>query len=228
MENNLPQNKNQYNFKSELPALLILALAWAAGWYFYTHFPAVVVSHWNFNGVPDGWSGKAANALGIPGLLTGMYLLFTFLPLIDPRKNRYPEFIGVYRKFKNLILLVLFTVMMATGLYNLGYNIKIQFVVPTVIGLLLIVIGNYMGKIKPNWFMGIRTPWTMSSENVWNKTHRVGGYLFILFGLLVILAPLLPKTYGLAVFLAGAVFMVLGTFGYSYWVYRKEMANNKQ
>ncbi|MBI5530213.1 MAG: SdpI family protein [Candidatus Doudnabacteria bacterium] len=215
----------KYELKKELFSLLILGLAWAAGWYFYQHFPATVVTHWNFNGTPDAWGSKSTNAWGIPGLLTGMYLLFTFLPQIDPRKDRYPEFLGVYRKFKNLILLVLFVVMLAAGFYNLGYNIKIQYVVPTLVGLLLIVIGNYMGKIKPNWFMGIRTPWTMSSENVWNKTHRVGGYAFIFYGLMIILSPFLPKVFGLSILLLGVAIMVIGTFGYSYWAYRKEQVS---
>ncbi|MFA5991675.1 MAG: SdpI family protein [Candidatus Doudnabacteria bacterium] len=222
-----PSKNMKYEFKKELPALLILAVAWLAGWYFYMHFPDRVVTHWNFAGTPDSWGSKTTNAWAMPGVLTGMYLLFTFLPLVDPRKDRYPEFMNVYRMFKNIIMLVFLAVLLASGAYNLGYNIKIQYVVPTIIGLLMIVLGNYMGKIKPNWFVGIRTPWTLSSENVWNKTHRVGGYAFVLFGLLIILSPFLPQTFGLITFIGGAALMVLGTFGYSYWAYRKEVTSSK-
>ncbi len=212
----------KYELKKEIPALFIVALSWLMGWYFYLHFPEQVVTHWNFSGAPDSWGKGTTNAWAMPGLLTGMYLLFTFLPQVDPRKDRYPEFMNVYRIFKNLILLVLLIVLLASGAYNLGYNVKIQYVVPTVIGILMLVLGNYMGKIKPNFFVGIKTPWTLSSENVWNKTHRVGGYAFILFGLMIMLSPFLPQTYGLAVFIGGAVVMLFGTFGYSYWAYRQE------
>jgi uncharacterized membrane protein len=211
-----------YNFKKELPSFIILAIAWVAGWYFYQHFPAQVVTHWNFYGQPDAWGGKTANAWMFPGILTAMYILFSILPNFDPRKDRYPEFGKVYSLFKNIFLLVMLIVMLAAGLYNLGYNVQIQYVVPTVIGLLMIVIGNYMGKIKPNWFMGIRTPWTLSSENVWNKTHRVGGYAFIVFGLILIVVPFLPAALGLTAFVAGILIVTFGTFVYSYLVYRQE------
>lgn len=222
-----PSKNMKYEFKKELPAILMVLASWVLGWYFYMHFPDRVVTHWNFAGTPDAWGSKTTNVWAMPGLLTGMYLLFTVLPLVDPRKDRYPEFIGVYRIFKNIIMLVLLAVILASGAYNLGYNIKIQYVIPTIIGLLMIVLGNYMSKIKPNWFMGIRTPWTMSSENVWNKTHRVGGYAFILFGLLIILSSFLPKVLGLIAFILGIMIVTVGTFGYSYWVYRQEIANSK-
>jgi len=212
----------KFTLKKELPSFLLLALAWIAGWYFFQHFPDRVVSHWNFYGQPDGWSGKTANAWGFPGLLTFMWLLLTFLPYLDPKKERYQEFEKVYRIFKNLILAVVFIIMLAGGLYNLGYNIKIQYVVPATVGLLMIVMGNYMGKLKPNWFVGIRTPWTISSENVWNKTHRMGGYMFVIFGLLIIVTPLLPQTYGLIAFGLGIFLVIFATLFYSYWVYRKE------
>lgn len=216
----------RYNFKKELPSIVLVLASWALGWYFFNHFPATVVSHWNFAGVPDGWSKGTTNALAIPGVLTGMYLLFLFLPMVDPKKERYEEFGKTYNIFKTLLLFVMLLVYLSSGLFNLGYNIPIQYVVPTLIGLLMMVLGNYMGKIKPNWFMGIRTPWTMSSENVWVKTHRMGGYAFILFGLLIIITPFLPKMLGLFAFALGVAIAVFGTFGYSYWVYRQE-SNSK-
>lgn len=212
----------RYNIKKEFPALLMLGLAWLAGWYFYMNFPDRVVTHWNFAGTPDSWGKGTTNALAIPSVITGMYLLFLFLPMLDPKKERYEEFGKVYNIFKTLLLLVMLLVFTLTGLFNLGYNISIQYTIPTLIGILMIILGNYMGKIKPNWFVGIKTPWTLSSENVWNKTHRMGGYAFILFGLLIILAPFLPKVLGLIAFILGILTVTVGTFGYSYWVYRQE------
>lgn len=214
-----------YNLKKELPSLLLVLISWALGWYFYSHFPAKVVTHWNFYGEPDAWGKGSVNALVFPGILTGMYLLFFMLPKFDPKKDRYPEFEKVYTIFKFILLLVMTLVFLASGLFNLGYNVQIQYVIPTLIGILMIILGNYMGKLKPNWFVGIKTPWTLSSENIWNKTHRMGGYAFILFGILIILTPFLPKTLGFLAFGLGILLVTVGTFGYSYWLYRKE--NNK-
>lgn len=214
----------RYNLKKELPSIIMVLISWALGWYFFQNFPYTVVTHWNFYGQPDSWGKGTTHALVLPGVITGMYLLFLALPYLDPKKERYEEFKKVYTIFKNLLLLAMLIIFLASGFFNLGYNIKIQYVAPATIGLLMIILGNYMGKIKPNWFVGIKTPWTLSSENVWNKTHRMGGYAFILFGLLIILTPILPKALGFAAFFGGVALVIFGTFGYSYWIYRKEKA----
>jgi len=111
------------------------------------------------------------------------------------------------------------------GFSGLGYNISVSLWMPVLIGLLFIVMGNYLSKIKPNWFMGIRTPWTLSSEEVWNKTHRFGGKIFILGGLLMILEPLLPTNFQLAVFIITMVIILAGTVGYSLIAYLQEKKN---
>ena len=87
-----------YNLKKELPSILLVLISWALGWYFYSHFPAQVVTHWNFYGEPDAWGKGSVNALVFPGILTGMYLLFFMLPKFDPKKDRYPEFEKVYTR----------------------------------------------------------------------------------------------------------------------------------
>jgi len=227
MNENMPHEAESasdgtYNFKKELPAILIIIASWVLGWYFFQNFPDTVVTHWNFYGQADNWGKGTTNAIAIPLLITGMYLLFLVLPKLDPKKERYEEFKKVYAIFKTILMFVMFLVFLTSGLYNLGYNIPIRYVIPTIIGLLMIILGNYMGKIKPNWFVGIKTPWTLSSENVWNKTHRMGGYVFILFGLLILITPLLPKILGLIAFVSGILIITVGTFGYSYWLYRKE------
>jgi len=114
---------------------------------------------------------------------------------------------------------------MIIGLNGLGYNLPVGVIMPGLIGLLFIVLGNYLGKIKMNWFMGIRTPWTMSSENVWNKTHRFGGKMFILAGLLMIAQIFLPLNFRLPVFIFSIAVILFGTVGYSYLVYLREKKN---
>lgn len=202
--------------------MVILIVSWVMGGYFYANFPVRVASHWNFAGQVDGYSGRMGGAFGLPTLLCVMYILFLILPAIDPKRERYAEFDRYYRFLKTAIMATLLVVYTAMGLFNLGYPIKIGYVVSGSIGLLMTVLGSFMGKIKNNWFVGIRTPWTLSSERVWDKTHRVGGWLFIIYGLIIIVSPYLPAAWGVTIFIAGAVLLVFGTAGYSYWLYRHE------
>ncbi len=212
--------------KTEIWPLLMIILALAISYYFYPSLPDQVASHWNFRGQVDGWSSKQMHSLLLPGLMLGMYFLFLALPYLDPKKERYQEFAKVYHIFKSLMLTVLFVIYLAATLYNVGYGINIGLTVATTVGLLMIILGNYLSKIKKNWFMGIRTPWTLSSENVWNKTHRVGGWFFIIFGVIIILAPNLQPDLALYVFIGGALLATLGSFVYSYFVWRQEKKNN--
>ncbi len=157
-----------------------------------------------------------------------MYILFLILPSIDPRKERYAEFEKVYTIFKTMMVGVLFVVFILATLANLGYEANIGKVISVVIGIMMIVLGNYMGKIKNNYFVGIKNPWTLSSENVWNETHRFGGWTFIIFGLCIIITPYLPILYGTILFISGVLLTVLGTSIYSYILYKKEQKSIKK
>lgn len=212
----------KYSLKSEILPLLTIVFAWALGFYFYAHFPDRVVTHWNFAGEPNGYSGKAMGAFLIPGLLTGMYVLFLALPFLDPKRNRYEAFAGVYQIFKTAIIAALFAVFLVTGLNNLGAPVNINTTVPIIVGILFIVLGNFMGKVKQNWFVGVRLPWTLSSENVWNKTNRFGGWSMMAMGIIFLFTPLFPKSIAMFLFLGAVVLMTVGTTVYSYWLYRKE------
>jgi uncharacterized membrane protein len=208
--------------KTEIFPLVLLAACVALSFFFYANSPDIIATHWNFHGQPDGFSSRGFGSFFFPGLLIAMYLLLLFVPNLDPKKERYEEFAKTYNIFRHLLLAVLAIVYVATGIYNIGYKINIGIITAWTIAILMIVLGNYMGKIKKNWFFGIRTPWTLSSENVWNKTHRVGGKLFMIFGVILAIAPFLPETIALALFLSWVIVLVAGTFAYSYWLYRQE------
>lgn len=209
-------------FKSEIIPIIILIIVGIVTFVTYPMLPAQVASHWNFAGQVDGWTSKAFHAIFFPCLLLGVYLLLLFVPAADPRRERYTEFRGAYGIFRHMILIVLTIIYLAATFYNLGYPISVGKVVPWVIGIMMLVLGNYMSKIKFNWFVGVRTPWTLSSEAVWNKTHRVGGYLFMIFGVLIIIAPYLPNFWNALALFGGVVMLLVGTFLYSYIEYRKE------
>jgi len=210
------------NLKTEiLPTALIIIMA-VASVYFYQTFPETVPTHWNFQGEIDGWGSRATGAFAIPTMTLFIYLLMLLLPLIDPKKQRYSQFTRAYHIIKNLLIVFMALLYATIGASALGYFINVAMIIPMAIGILFIVLGNYMGKIKPNWFMGIRTPWTMSSESVWNKTHRMGGKVFIISGILLASNAFLPAQWRNFIFIFTILFILIGTIGYSYLVYQNE------
>lgn len=211
------------NLKSEIFPLALLAISAVASVYFYQHSPDIIVTHWNFRGQADGFASKGFGSFFFPGLLVFIYLLMLAVPFFDPKRDSYKEFEKPYQIFRYAFMVILSAVYWATGLYNIGYNINIGITVAFLVGLLMIIIGNYLGKLKKNWFVGIKTPWTLSSDDVWTKTHRLGGILFIIFGLVIMIAPFLPETFALIIFIGWTAALIFGTFGYSYWLYRKEL-----
>jgi len=215
-------NSIKPTFKTEVIPLLILAITLVASFYFYSVFPERVPVHWGITGQVDGWGSRATGAFVIPGMLVGMYILFLVLPYLDPKRERYEQFAKTYLTFRTLIISFLAVIYFIASLSALGYNISVGFWMPILVGLLFVFIGNFLAKVKMNWFMGIRTPWTMSSEEVWNKTHRAGSKMFILAGLLMMLTAFVAPIMKIVVFITAMVIILGGTIGYSYWLYRKE------
>ncbi len=211
--------------QSEFIPLALLVLTIAASVFFYNNLPERIAVHWNYAGQADGYGSGQTQAIVFPLLIIGMYLLFLLIPYLDPKKERYEQFSKIYHIFKSIIMGLMVVIYMIIGLNGLGYNLPVGVIMPGLVGLLFIVMGNYLGKIKMNWFMGIRTPWTLSSENVWNKTHRFGGKMFILSGLLMIAQIFLPLNFRLPVFIFSIAVILFGTVGYSYIVYLREKKN---
>jgi len=208
-------------FKTEILPIVLILLSIAASFYFYANFPDRVPTHWGLNGEVDGWSSKAFAAFFFPGLVLGIYLLFLGIPYLDPKKDRYAEFAKPYHIFKDFMVAFMTLTYFYTGLYGIGYQLPVTMVIPPAVGVLFLVIGNYLGKIKSNWFMGIRTPWTLSNEEVWNKTNRLGGKLFILSGLFMIFGAVLPPAIFFTTFIVVILVASLVPVIYSYILYRK-------
>ena len=210
------------NFKTEVIPVIIIIITTIASFYFYSRFPERVPTHWDFAGNVNGYSSRTVGAFLVPGMLVGMYLLFLAIPYIDPKKERYAQFRKVYHFFKAFLILFMAIIYFIASLNAMGYNIPVGSWVPLLVGVMFVGLGNYMGKIKPNWFMGIRTPWTLSSEEVWNKTHRFGGKVFMLGGVIMAVIGALPTGWQGPLFAADMVIILAGTVGYSYFAYLKE------
>ncbi|MDP2944274.1 MAG: SdpI family protein [bacterium] len=216
------KNPVKYSLRTEIWPLLILLAAIGLSLWAYPQLSARVITHWNFNGQANGWGSREFHAIFFPALLAAIYVLFIFLPKLDPLGARYQEFAGVYRAMRTLILLVLLVVFVAATLANLGYAINIGATVAGAVGLMMIILGNYFKKLKRNFFVGIRTPWTLSSDNVWDKTHLLGGRLFMLWGLGLILAPWLAPVAAFIILFGGMAVIIAWVCIYSYVLYKKE------
>ena len=155
------KNPIQPSLKTEIIPLTLIVLSFIASIYFYLHFPEKVPTHWNIRGEVDGYASKGFGAFFFPIMNVGIYLLLLFLPNIDPKKDRYVDFSKAYHMIKNFMIGFMTLIYFYTGFSGLGYKLfSITIIISIGLGLLFLVIGNYMGKVKSNWFIGIRTPWT--------------------------------------------------------------------
>ena len=159
-----------------------LVSAWA-----YPRLPPQVATHWNLRGQPDGYSAKLWAVLLLPLVILGLRGLLSVLPRIDPKGENYRKFAHTYWLIFNGVILFMGVLHLAILGYGLGAPVRMDRVASAGLGILLIVVGNYLTRVEPNWFIGIRTPWTLSSDGVWRRTHRVGGWIFVVGGALIVL-----------------------------------------
>lgn len=157
-----------------------------------------------------------------------MYVFFLILPRLDPRRERYSEFSDAYHLMKDVILFALLFIFLLTGLAGLGYSVDISFWVPIMIGALFIVMGFIMRQVKSNWFMGIRTPWTLSSEVVWQKTHQLAGRVMALSGVLIAATVLTElAVLKISLLVVAILIVAIGLPLYSYIIFRQEKRANQ-
>jgi uncharacterized membrane protein len=202
--------------------LVIAAVAIAISIWAYPQLPPTVATHWNLSGTPDGFSSRLTAVLIIPAIILGMTALFNALPKLDPRGENYAKFFGTYWLICNTVIaftLIAHAMIVASGI---GYPIRIDRLMPVGVGLLFIVLGNYLTRVEPNWFVGIRTPWTLSSDTVWRKTHRTGGYVMVLGGLLVAACAALPHGAFVPVLIVAILVMSVIPIGQSYILWKRE------
>ena len=211
------------SWRTELPqwALLVgmFGLA-AASW---TYLPERLPVHWDARGEADRYGSRAEALFLLPLISMGLYLLMIALPYFDPGRANYQRFAGAYNVIRLSLLGVLALIYGAMLLAFHGYGIRMESIVPLIMGVLLVVLGNFMGKIRPNWFVGIRTPWTLSSKLSWTRTHRLGGWLFIIMGLSMFASAFAgPRWLAITAMAVIPGLCVLWLVIYSYLVWRKD------
>ncbi|HEV3051206.1 MAG TPA: SdpI family protein [Longimicrobium sp.] len=199
----------------------------AAMWIFllavYSRLPQYLPTHWDAYGEADGWTGKPLGALMLPLMATATLVLIRLVRRVDPRSDNIDRFDGEWLLVNNLIVLFFALLEVATFGHALGWPLDEGRVVLVGVGLLFVGLGNYLPRIRSNWFMGIRTPWTMDNERVWRATHRVGGRTFVAAGIIMMLSAFLPPS-ARAVATVGAVALAAGVpLVYSYIAYRRDL-----
>ena len=199
---------------------LLTLVAWLIA---LPHLPATMPIHWGANGEADGFATKINAMILTVGIMVLIYFIIAFVPRIDPRKENYKYFSKTYNILLNAVLLLFFFVNMSTILQGLGYNVPMSYIAPIMAGLVFIIIGNFLQRVRSNYFMGIRTPWTLSNETVWKKTHRLSGKLFFIGGLLILISAFLPDGYKSVIMWGSIVLCVAIPYLYSYLAYKKEM-----
>ena len=216
------------NFKTEWFSLSLILISIISGFYFWQNFPARVASHWGINGQADGYSGPLLAAFMLPLMMLAMYIVFIIVPYLDPKKDQYLAFASIYHKFKDLMISFIFILYFLTGLNGLGYHIDVALYVPVMVGALFIVIGRLLKNVKMNWFMGIRTPWTMSSETVWDKTHELSSRVFIISGLLMAATVLVTAKLKIVLFILAIALIIFALPIYSYILFIREKKEKNQ
>lgn len=207
--------------KIQILTMIILALSFIIGIFAYNFFPDKIASHWGSDGQVDGYMPKFWGIFLIPLISVGMLLLFYFLPKLDPLKKNYKKFNNYYDLFILIIILFMFYVYLLTIFWNFGIKFNMTFALIPALGFLFIYIGIILKNLKRNWFIGIRTPWTISSDIVWKRTHELGSKLFIFSGLIILLGIFFPNQmiwFVLVPILISSIWLVI----YSYLEYRKE------
>ena len=204
--------------------LIVVMLAISA--YAWVRLPAGVTmpTHWGLDGQPDGYSGKTVGLLMLPLTAVLVALLFLLITRIEPRQKNLRLSARAYTIIVVAslgLLVVLHGLLVATAL---GAHLDVTLLLSLGLGALFLIIGNYLGKLRSNFFAGIRTPWTLSSDLSWDRTHRFGGKLFMLLGVILLLALFRHDSCLFYMLLMGELLLLLVMLSvYSYTVWRLDL-----
>lgn len=194
---------------------LVMLIPIAIGLLLWNKLPEKVPSHWDFGGNVDGWSSKAFTVFFFPGLLLAIHWLCVLASAADPKhKNYHPKMLTLVLWICPMIGLVVCTLVYAAAL---GYALKVEVIMPLLVGLMFIIVGNLLPKCRQSYTMGIKLPWTLASEENWNKTHRLAGKLWVLGGIVIMASAIIGSFW---ILLGVLILTVAIPTLYSYLYYR--------
>lgn len=200
--------------------LLIVASMITVGLLMFDQMPDMMPTHWNVKGEIDDWTSKTTWVWLFPSITLVLALLFPILSRIDPRKEKYTLFRRPWLILQMVFVVFFAYLYFATMYIALHPEILVTPFILGGIGVLFIVIGNYLGKVRQNYFIGIKTPWTLDNEEVWNRTQRVGGWSFMFAGLIIFTEAFIRWQEVWAIFTAIGIAVIIPVL-YSYLLHKK-------
>ena len=209
-------------WKTEIAQLGIIGLMFAGSVLLWPAAPDQMAVHFDLNGAPDRTGSKLEGLFVMPVTALAVYLVLLVLPRVDPARANYVNFRGPYAAIRLAIVLVLALVDLAILLPVAGIAVDRSVALRLIMGGLFVVLGAVMGKIRPNWLVGIRTPWTLSSKESWVRTHRLGGWVFLIVGLVFVLTVPLPSAPAFLIAFGALAVGVAWTVIYSYMIWRSD------
>lgn len=218
-EANFKNNPIPFSWQRELPHWIVLTAMFATAAIVWTHVGDRIPVHWNAAGEVDGHGSKAGGLLMIPFITLQTYLVLLWIPRIDPGKTNYRSFSEAYASVRLTLSLFMGLIYAGVILTALGKPVAMNTLISFGTGGLLIVIGNVLSKVRPNWFFGIRTPWTLSSKLSWDKTHRIGGWQMVASGLAFIASAIIGTKISLFIAIGFTLISTVAIVVYSYRVY---------
>ncbi len=207
------------------PAIGLIAGMLVAGWIALPRLPARVAIHWNAADHANGWGSPLVAAFVPPLLALVVWTALLLLPMVDPRRHRYAKFAPTYRALRLVVVAMLAVIDGLTLIHGLGGHVDIPVDTALLLGASFIVIGNLLPRVQPTWFVGIRTPWTLSDDAVWRQTHRVAGRLFMAAALLPLAGLAAPPPVLVGLVVAAAVLPSVAAALYSYVVFSRLHGN---
>jgi uncharacterized membrane protein len=191
----------------------------------YKYMPETVPTHWNYEGVVDGYSGKTFGTFMTPGIALLMLIFFPLLSKIDPKKENYESFKSTWAAIQTSLICV-FAYIYALQLY-FTFTPENSYMMGRMMvfgmGILFVFMGNLLGKVRQNYFIGIKTPWTLNDPEVWQKSQRFGGYMMVLGGIAFLIEALIWQ-YLLAFLIIFITLVAIVPIVYSYVISRKKQA----
>lgn len=200
---------------------LMIVAALLLGIIFFPRLPVKMPIHWDGAGHVNGYGSRAFGAFVMPCIAAAVYLLLCVIPLIDPRSRNYHKFRSSYQMIKSLTIMIFLVTQICMILAGLKVRINVSVITGVAVSVLFILLGNVMGRFRHNYFVGIRTPWTLASEEVWRKTHRLAGPVWVLGGLINLALTLFAGRFMVAGTLFVVTIMALLPCVYSYLVFRR-------
>jgi uncharacterized membrane protein len=212
----------RFSWRTEWPHWLLIALLVALAAANWSSAPDRIPVHWGFSGQPDRFGGRFEGLLSMPLVAIGIYLLLLLLPRVDPGRANYPAFAGTYATLRLAVLVMIAAIDVMILLAMRGHHVEVGAWISLLVGGLMVVVGNLLGKVRPNWFVGVRTPWTLSSKRAWTGTNRLGGWLFVIGGILMMATAAVRAPWAM---LTVAGFLAAGVCGlvvYSYVLWKRD------